>query len=135
MRKHKFKGRELLECLKRIQLKSYTAGTHIVTDCNELEGFHILIDGQCSKHVGVAGRVGKVIKDRIFHSATQKLLDDEYPRFLHRKIERLDSMDFSPVTMLRDIKEALVKERTLKKKRMSGSQALNKNKSEMPDDH
>ena len=78
--------------------------------------------------------MGKAIKDRIFHSATQKILDDEYPRFLHRKIERLDSMDFSPVTMLRDIKEALDREKTLKKQRKS-SQGLNKVKSEMPDDH
>ena len=59
MRKHKFKGRELLECLKRLQLKSYTAGKHIVSDSKELEGFHIIIDGQCSKHLGTAGRVGK----------------------------------------------------------------------------
>ena len=43
-------------------------------------------------------------------------------------------MDFSPVTMLRDINEAIVKDKILKKKRLS-SQALNKNKSEMPDDH
>ena len=133
MRKHKFKGRELLECLKRIQLRTFTAGELIVRDSKELEGFHIILDGQCSKHVGLAGRLGKAIKEKIYHSATQKVLDDEYPRFLARKVNRLDSMDFSPVTMLRDINEAIGKEVLGKRKRLS-SHALTKNVSEAHED-
>ena len=50
MRKHKFKGRELLEAVKRLQLRTWPAGKLVTEDGKPHKGFHIIIDGQCSKH-------------------------------------------------------------------------------------
>jgi len=107
MRKHKFKGRELLEILKRMQIKTATAGEKLVFDGENLEGFYIIIDGQCSRHMSLASQVGKCVKQKIMRSATRVALDDEYPKYLNRKIERLDSMDFSVNAMLENIGEAI----------------------------
>ena len=54
MRKHKFKGRELLECLKRIQLKTAVAGDLLTQEGQKLEGFQIIVDGQCSRHMSMS---------------------------------------------------------------------------------
>ena len=34
-------------------------------------------------------------------------LDDDYPKYMDRKIKRLDSMDFSPNSMMQDIQAAI----------------------------
>lgn len=44
-KKHKFKGRELLECLKRLKLKTASAGEQLTKDGEELKGFYIILQG------------------------------------------------------------------------------------------
>lgn len=107
MKKHKFKGRELLECLKRMQLKTVHAGDLLAKDGQELEGFSIIVDGQCSRHLSLISTLGKAFRAKILKSTTSKVLDDDYPKYFDRKIRRLDSMDFSREGMINDIQEAI----------------------------
>ena len=53
MKVQKFKGRELLECLKRITLKTAFAGDLLQHDGQDMQGFYIILSGQCSKHLSV----------------------------------------------------------------------------------
>lgn len=50
MKRHKFKGRELVECLKRFTVKTVDAGDIIVQEGDEAKGFYIVVNGQLSKH-------------------------------------------------------------------------------------
>ena len=109
MRKHKFKGREILECLKRIQLKTAIAGDLLTQEGQKLEGFQIIVDGQCSRHMSMSAQIGKAIKQKYLPQAEKVALDDDYPLYLDREIRRLDSMDFSPKKMLKDINKAIKK--------------------------
>ena len=43
----------------------------------------------------------------MLRSQTKVLLDDDYPKYMDRKIQRLDSMDFSPNSMMKDIQNAI----------------------------
>lgn len=106
MRKHKFKGRELTECLKRIGLKKVSVGEKLAEDGQDLEGFYIILAGKCSRHFTEDEMIAKrVEKQRLIkRSSTNKmLLEDEMPRFMNLKMKKLDSMDFSPGAMLHNI--------------------------------
>ena len=110
-KKHKFKGRELLECLKRIKLKTVDAGDIIQKDGEVTDSFTIVIDGQCSRHLSMMSRVGKAMQEKFIRSATSRILDDDYPKYMSREINRIDDMDFSPNTMLKDIKKTISSEK------------------------
>ena len=45
MKKHKFKGKELVDILKRFTVKTVSAGDVIVKDGDNLEGFFIVLNG------------------------------------------------------------------------------------------
>ena len=107
MKKHKFKGRELLECLKRMSLKTVHAGELLTEDGKDLDDFSIIIDGQCSRHMSMLSSLGKAFRAKILKSTTRKVLDDDYPGYFDRKIRRLDSMDFSQEAMISDIQSAI----------------------------
>ena len=49
-KKHKFTGRELTECLKRLQLKIFKVGDILQHDGDITRGYSIIIQGTCSKH-------------------------------------------------------------------------------------
>ena len=50
-KKHKFSGRELNECLKRLQLKTAKVGEILQEHGKAQNGFYIIIQGSCSKHM------------------------------------------------------------------------------------
>lgn len=96
MKKHKLKGKELLEVVKRLQLQTKPAGALLMEEGKPPEGFSIIVEGTCSKHVGLKGRFGKAIREKIFRSTTKAFNSDACPRFRrHKKIERIDSMDYN----------------------------------------
>ena len=49
-KKHKFTGRELTECLKRLQFKIAKVGDILQHDGDITRGYSIIIQGSCSKH-------------------------------------------------------------------------------------
>ena len=53
------------------------------------------------------GMLGKALKQKLLRSQTKAPLDDDYPKYLDRKIKRLDSLDFSPNSMMQDIQAAI----------------------------
>jgi len=73
---------------------------------------------------------GRAIREKVLRSQTKVLLDDDYPKYMDRKIKRLDSMDFSPSSMMKDIQKAIAKSEHKKVKNMNKYQrkALNKKK-------
>ena len=104
MKKHKFKGRELVECLKRLTLLTVNAGDILVREGEPSQGFYIIVNGQLSKHFTLKGKVGQAMKDRVRRvSAVDLVMDENYPRYMNRQVRRIDSMDFSPDAMLKDI--------------------------------
>ena len=64
MKIHKFKGRELLECLKRITLKTAHAGDLLTNDGEEMQGFYIILSGQCSRHLSYRSALGKALRKK-----------------------------------------------------------------------
>ena len=56
-------------------------------------------------------RVGKAMQEKFIRSATSRILDDDYPKYMNREINRIDDMDFSPNTMLKDIKKTISSEK------------------------
>ena len=72
-----------------------------------MQGFHIILLGQCSRHLSMRGMLGKAMRQKILRSQTKVPLDDDYPKYMDRKIKRLDSMDFSPKSMMEDIQAAI----------------------------
>lgn len=66
MKRHKFKGRELIECLKRFTVKTVDAGDILVRDEEQTKGFYIVVNGQLSKHFSLSCKAGeKVAKIKI----------------------------------------------------------------------
>ncbi len=57
----------------------------------------------------MSAQLGKAIKAKYIPAAEKVVLDDDYPLYLDREIRRLDSMDFSPKKMMKDIKKAIKK--------------------------
>lgn len=65
MKRHKFKGRELVECLKRFTVKTVDAGDIIVQEGDEAKGFYIVVNGQLSKHFTFKSKLGQVLKQKV----------------------------------------------------------------------
>lgn len=65
MKRHKFKGRELVECLKRFTVKTVDAGDIIVQEGDEAKGFYIVVNGQLSKHFTFESKLGQVLKQKV----------------------------------------------------------------------
>ena len=65
MKKFKFKGRELVECLKRMTLKTVKAGDILMNDSQVMEGFFIIINGRCSRHHSIMSAMHKAFKGRL----------------------------------------------------------------------
>ena len=104
MKKHKFKGKELLEVVKRLQLRTMPAGSLIIEEGKPAEGFSIIVEGQCSKHVGAKSRQQTGIKDKFLRTFTKASAEESCPRYMkHAKVERVDSMAFSPTEIKNNI--------------------------------
>ena len=80
-RRHKFKPRELLECLKRITLKKVQVGEILTNHGEQLDGFSIIVAGQCSRHLTEEGKEAKELKLKMINRSSTRtsLLQDELP--------------------------------------------------------
>lgn len=93
-----------------MQLKTVNAGDILMEENDSARGFHVVINGQLSKHFTLKGRIGHGLKQKVKRTSTlTMIMDENYPKYMNRKLQRLDSMDFSPTAMFKDIQKALKK--------------------------
>ena len=74
-----------------MKLVTEPVGKLLCEEGTATNGYYIIVQGHCTKHVGLTGSIKEAMKEQHKLKKNMAVLEDTYPRYLVRKFTRIGS--------------------------------------------